>query len=150
MIQTFNHDVCGVVKVEHRSNTVEIEFERLEIGDLILPQYRTQISMEHILGWVESMLTERTRKCKRFANDQGSGKRLQAMLRLTERDPQLIFTSFSKSHLILVRDGRVLKVPFALEPMETFMARLKEDGGDQTRCCAEALANFVWELMVPS
>lgn len=145
------HDAThGSVTVDHdpQSGAVFIEFERLESDDLILPNYRVALSTEHVLAWIESLLARIGRTCRRL--DPGAGRRsLNRMLRLTEQERDTVYLSSHGAHVVMVRGGCVLKVPFALEPMAEFLVRLKEEPGDAHDTTASEIAAFVKSMMIP-
>ena len=146
---TFCDDICGTVAVSHDPSTgiVLIEFERFELSDTILPEYRLTVSTEHVLAWIESLLSKQGVACRRMHTDE-RGKRLQAMLKLTCRDANLVFTCFQGANVILVRAGCVLKVPFALESMEQFSRRIKQDPTLQGTTTAVSFVEYVRGLCI--
>ena len=128
------------------SGAIFVEFERFESEDAILLNYRVSLSTEHVLAWIESMLSTLGRRCRRMDGD-GSKKRLSALLSLTARDPSLVFLSAHGAHIALVRDGRVLKTAFALESMGGFLSRLREPS-HETTTTATAFAAYIRGLMM--
>jgi hypothetical protein len=82
----------------------------------VIPLLRVSLTMEHVAAWIEGVLTQRCgRRCKRIGSwGDGSNKRLPAMLKLTQADASLVYCTHHGPKVILVRDGRVLKVPFCL------------------------------------
>jgi len=136
--------------IEHdrESGTITITFERFETDDdVVLPNFRVVVTTaEHVIAWVESLLSSKTlRKISKTPNE----KRLQAMLRATEQDSKLVYLCSAQHHVVLVRNGRVLKVPFALnEPMDLFMRRLGEEpNGSTTATTNSEFVAFVKRLM---
>lgn len=145
--------VCGEITIDHDPSTgaMFIEFERFETNDaIVIPLYRVALTTEHLAAWIEGLLArECGRRCKRIGWDSGSRKRLQAMLKLTEADPSLVYCTHRGPHVVLVRDGRVIKVPFCLTyTMGDLYGMLKEarsfaEGTPSIQCFAE----FVRSLM---
>ena len=139
----------GSVIVDHdpQSGAVFIEFERMESDDLILLNYRVTLSTEHVLAWVESILSSLGRTCRQMDKDR-TKKRLNAMLNLTTNEPDVVYLSASGPNMILVRCGKVLKVQFALEPMSSFLGKIKEtENSDKTTTTAAHFAAYVQGLM---
>ena len=139
----------GSVTVDHDplSGAIFIEFERIESDDLILLNYRVALTTEHVLAWVESILLSLGRTCRQMDKDR-TKKRLNAMLNLTTNEPDLVYLSSSGSTIILVRCGKVLKVQFALEPMSSFLGKLRETAA-QEQATAAHFAAYVQGLMCP-
>jgi hypothetical protein len=131
--EVFDDPVCGEIKVDHdpSSGAIFIEFERFETDDgVVIPLYRVSLTMEHVAAWIEGILTHGCgRRCKRIKWEDGSRKRLQVMLRLTEADASLVYCTHHGPHVILIRDGRVLKVPFCLAyTTDDLLEAIKEQG----------------------
>jgi len=107
------------------SGLITITFERFENeDDVVLPDFRVAVSTsEHVLAWVESLLSPR--RCKRIATAL-SEKKLKATLRATQQDRELVYLRGAKQHIALIRDGRVRKVQFTQENLNRFMERLGE------------------------
>lgn len=127
-----------------------VEFEGFEAegGDVILPNLKLFLTVkEHFVAWVESLLLSRNRRVKRFSDDL-STKRLNAMLRVTQKDPCLVYLGSSSCVVIVVRNGCVVKVPFSVSDgggfMDGFMALLGEDG-DKRQTVSGAFVRFVKE-----
>lgn len=145
--------VNGQITVDHNptSGVIFVEFERLETSDSVMPQYRISLSTEHVAAWAESLLTRRGRRCRQCGGVE-EGKRLSAMLRLTGSDPDLVFYTHSGPNVILVRGGRVLKVPFeAQATMASFLARMKEEDcrpEHHQTCSAEGFVAYIQGLMI--
>ena len=145
------HDpVCGEVTVDHdpSSGAIFVEFERFETDDeIVIPLYRVALTTEHVAAWIEGILArECGRRCKRIKWEDGSQKRLQAMLRLTEADASLVYCAHHGPHVILVRGGRVLKVPFCLTyAMGDLLGVIKEGKGkgDASRPSFWSFVEFV-------
>ena len=135
------------------TGSIFMEFERLELDDTVLTNYRVTISTEHVLAWTESLLTNIGKRCKRIVNGEGSTKRLRVMLKLTENDQSLIYTASHGAYMVLIRQGCVVKVPFVIESMDSFLIRLKETdhkGIPRDETTASLLAAYVHGLMTPS
>ena len=138
-------------RIEHDAGTgsITITFERFENeDDVVLPNFRVAVSTsEHVLAWVEELLS--SRRCKRIHSPL-SEKRLKATLRATQQDHNLVYLCGAQHHVVLVRDGRVLKVQFTQENLNRFMERLgespKTDATTTTTTNAEFIA-FVRGLM---
>ena len=150
MRAVFEDESSGSVVLNHDAQTgaIFLEFERLELdNDLVLPLCSVALSTEHVLAWVESVLGGLGRRCRRISFQEG-GKRLQAMLRLTESDPHLVYTAYKGPNVILIRGGCVLKVPFAAESMNGFLRRIKEGPtAEQTATTGALLAKYAHGLM---
>jgi hypothetical protein len=138
----------GSVTVDYDSHTgtVFVEFERLESDDAILLNYRVTLSTEHVVAWIESMLQALGRTCRRMDKDR-TKKRLNALLNLTAKEPNLVYLSFCGANIVVVRDGCVLKTGFALESMNRFLSRIRELGSEGDT--ASVFANYVQGLMSP-
>jgi hypothetical protein len=139
----------GSLTVDHdlQSGAIFIEFERLESDDTILLNYRVTLSTDHVLAWIESILSSFGRTCRRMDNDK-TKKRFNALLNLTTKESDVVYLSSCGARIILVRDGRVLKVLFALEPMSSFLAKMRETTDDDTNTAA-CFAAYVQGLMCP-
>ena len=126
------HDpACGEITIDHdpSGGAIFIEFERFETNDaIVIPLYRVSLTMEHVAAWIERILAhECGRRCKRIGWD-GTNKRLQAMLKLTEADASLVYCAHHGPNVILIRNGRVLKVPLCLTyTMGDLMGVIKEE-----------------------
>jgi hypothetical protein len=150
--EVLDDPVFGEIKVDHDplSGAIFIEFERFETDDgVVIPLYRVSLTMEHVAAWIEGILTHRHgRRCKRIKWEDGSRKRLQVMLRLTEADSSLVYCTHHGPHVILIRDGRVLKVPFCLAyTTDDLLKAIKEREGSETpRSSFESFVEFVRKL----
>ena len=146
--ETFDGAAYGQAVVDHdpASGTVLVEFERLETSEAIMPQYRVSLTTEHVAAWVEQLLTTTFgRRCKRAG--EGSRKRLQIMLRLTERDSDLVYCIPSGSNVILVRGGCVLRLRLCLtHSMTEFAHQMREEAADPT-AAGKAFVDFVHGLL---
>jgi hypothetical protein len=144
--------LCGQITVDHNptSGAIFMEFERFESPDEVMPQYRVSLSTEHVAAWVESLLSQRGRRCRQCGSADG-GKRLTVMLRLTGSDSNLVFYTHQGGNVILIRGGRVLKVVFGLHiSVGEFLRRMKEEESDDTTITvAEGFASYVQGLMRP-
>ena len=147
MKAVYQDPVHGEITVEHDpvGGGVCIEFERLELDDVIMPQYRVFLTSEHVAAWVEHILSGRGRRCRR-AGEAGSRKRLLAMQRVTERDPGLVYCMPQGPHVLVVRDGAVIRTPFSFVPMASFVRGLREESSDTTPT-AVAFTNYIHGLM---
>jgi hypothetical protein len=147
MRASFQDPVHGEVTVDHDPTTgaVCIEFERLELADVIMPQYRVVLTTEHVSAWVVHVLSTRGLRCK-LAPEVGNPKRLRVMRRVTEKDPSLVYCMPSGAHVVVVRSGCVLKVPFRFVPMTEFVRGLREQGSDPMPT-AVAFTNFIQCLL---
>ena len=146
--ETFDSPAYGqaVVDYDPASGTVLVEFERLETNEAIMPQYRVSLTTEHVAAWVEQLLTTNFgRRCKRAG--EGSRKRLQIMLKLTEKDTGLVYCIPSGANVILVRGGCVLRVRLCLTySMTEFAHHLREEATDPT-AAGKAFVDFVHGLL---
>ena len=159
MLSTYQHEaiqdpVCGEITIDHdpSSGAIFLQFERFETGDgVVVPLLRVSLTTEHVAAWIEDVLAKRCgRRCKRVGWEGGSRKRLQAMLRLTEADASLVYCTHQGPNVILVRDGRVLKVPFCLTyTMGDLLGVLREASGaeDVSRASIQGFAEFVRTLV---
>jgi hypothetical protein len=140
------HDAaCGEITVDHNpsSGAIFIEFERFETDDAIMPRYRVSLTTEHVAAWLERLLTECGRRCKRI----GSCKRLPAMLKLTERDESLVYCTHAGPNVILVRNGRVLKVPFSLTASMADLYGVMREQRTEPGASVQGFVEFVRSLM---
>ncbi len=137
-----------IVQHDAESGAIAITFERFENeeDDVVLPNFRVTVSTsEHVLAWVESLL--RAKKCKRVEKTPNE-KRLQSMLRNTQQDRELVYLCGAQHHVVVIRNGRVLKVPFASEPLNRFLERLGESPTDDCTVTTNSeFATFVKGLM---
>jgi len=150
--EVVNDPVCGEITIDHdpSSGAIFIEFERFETNDaIVIPLYRVSLTTEHVAAWIEGLLArECGRRCKRIGWD-GSHKRLQAMLKLTEADASLVYCAHQGPYVILIRGGRVLKVPFCLTYTKGDLfgvlkeARPAEDTRPSIQCFAEFVRSLV-------
>jgi hypothetical protein len=149
------HDpACGEITVDHdpSSGAIFIEFERFETNDgVVIPLFRVSLTMEHVALWIEHILThECGRRCRRIGWDSGGRKRLQAILKHTEADASLVYCAHHGPHVILVRAGRVVKVPLCLTyTMGDLRGVIKEEVGRDppTRPSIQSFAEFVRGLL---
>ena len=151
--ECLNNPTSGDITVDYNpsSGAIFIEFERFDSDDeVILPQYRVSLSTEHVAAWVESLLTNTYgRKCRRFEGDDANKKRLHAMLKLTQSDSNLVFCTYHGPHIILVRNGCVLKVVFGVHmPIANFFKQIKEECTTTSGSTAEAFVSYVQSLML--
>ena len=146
--ERFDDPLYGEVTIDHdpSSGAVFIEFERFESDDTIMPRYRVSLTTEHVAEWVEWLLTTRFgRRCKRCGD--GSKKRWQIMLKLTESDSALVYYTHSGPNVILIRNGCVYKVQLCLTfVMTDFNRSIKEDEVNPTTV-AKGFVDFVHGLM---
>jgi hypothetical protein len=147
---------CGEITIDHdpSSGAIFIEFERFETNDaVVIPLLRVSLTMEHVAAWIEGVLTQRCgRRCKRIGSwGDGSNKRLQAMLKLTQADASLVYCTHHGPKVILVRDGRVLKVPFCLTyTLGDLLGVIREEArhdDDVSHPCIRSFADFVRGLV---
>ena len=149
------HDpACGEITIDHdpSGGAIFIEFERFETNDaVVIPLLRVSLTMEHVAAWIEGVLAQRCgRRCKRVGWGDGSDKRLRAMLKLTEADASLVYCAHHGPNVILIRNGRVLKVPLCLTyTMGDLMGVIKEEVGrdSPTRPSIQSFADFVRSLL---
>jgi hypothetical protein len=145
--------LCGEITIDHdpSSGAVFMEFERFETNDgVVIPLLRVSLTTEHVAAWIEGVLVRLCgRRCKRIDWDGGRSKRLQAMLKLTKADGSLVYCTHHGPNVILVRDGRVLKVPFCLTyTMGDVLGVLKEEPrGDGSQPSVRSFAEFVRSLV---
>ena len=147
--ETFDDDLYGEVIIDHdpSSGAIFIEFERFESDDTIMPRYRVSLTTEHVLAWVEWLLTNRFgRRCKRCSGD-GNKKRLQIMLKLTESDNALVYCMHSGPNVILIRNGCVYKVQMCLTFIMTEFSRSMKEEEVNTTTVSKGFVDFVHSLM---
>ena len=119
----------GSVSISHNTDTgtVDVEFERLETTDTVLPRFSLALSTEHVAAWAGHLLRERWGRRSKEITGHHDGKRFAAALRLTASDSSLIFYTHNREGVVVLRGGRVLKVPFRMEEgMGQFEGRLGE------------------------
>ena len=119
----------GSVSVSHDSDTgaVTVDFERFETNDAVLPQYQINLSTEHLAAWAGHILRERWGRRSREITGHHDGNRFAMALRLTEADSNLVYYTHNTEGVIVLRRGRVVKVPFRMdEGMGQFEGRLGE------------------------
>lgn len=86
----------------------QLEFERYESSDTILPFYRIPLTGEHLAAWAVSAMRKVGCTCKRLAiSTVSSGVR-----RATRKDSQLVYYSVDPASVALVRQGREWTVSF--------------------------------------
>ena len=119
---------CGVcLSHDTDAGTVTIDFERLETSDAVLPRYHLALTTEHVAAWAGHVLRERWgRRCREITG-RHDGRRFATALRLTEADSNLVYYTHNAEGVIVLRRGRVVKVPFRMdEGMGQFEGRLGE------------------------
>jgi hypothetical protein len=137
---SFSHDPA--------SGAVTIDFERLETSEAVLPQFRLDLTTEHVAAWAGHVLRERWGRRSREITGRHDGRRFAMALRLTGADSNLVFYTHNGEGVIVLRRGRVLKVPFRLdESMGQFERRLGETGRDEALLAAAEFAEYVAALM---
>jgi hypothetical protein len=116
---TFSHDTA--------TGAITVEFERLETADAVLPRYSLGLSTEHVAAWAGHVLRERWgRRCKEITG-RHDGRRFATALRLTQADSGLVYYTHNAEGVVVLRGGRVLKVPLRVEEgMGQFEGRLGE------------------------
>ena len=133
------------VTLSHDTDTgaVTVEFERLETPDAVLPRYSLRLSTEHVAAWAGHVLRERWgRRCREITG-RHDGRRFATALRLTQADSGLVFYTFNSEGVVVLRGGRVLKVPLRVEEgMGQFEGRLGEIAREE-RQDASVAAEFV-------
>ena len=104
-----------------------MNFERLETSDTVLPQFHLDLTTEHVAAWVGHVLRERWgRRCKEITG-RHDGQRFNMALRLTNADSNLVYYTHNAEGVVVLRRGRVLKVPFRMDDgMGQFEGRLGE------------------------
>ena len=119
----------GSVSISHNTDTgtVDVEFERLETTDTVLPRFSLALSTEHVAAWAGYLLRERWGRRSKEITGHHDGKRFAAALRLTASDSSLVFYTHNREGVVVLWGGRVLKVPFRMEEgMGQFEGRLGE------------------------
>lgn len=143
----------GQVSLTHDRGTgaIAIDFERLDSEDAVMPRFRLDITTQHAAAWVGKLLRERWgRRCKEIRG-RHDGRRFALALRLTAQDSGLVYYTHTAEGLIILRGGRVLKVPLRMdEGMGSFEGRLGEMAMEarQSAVVGEELADFVAGLVV--
>jgi hypothetical protein len=145
-------DDGGSVSFSHdpASGAVTIDFERLETSEAVLPQFRLDLTTEHVAAWAGHVLRERWGRRSREIRGRHDGPRFAMALRLTKADPNLVYFTHSSEGVIVLREGRVLKVPLRLdESMGQLERRLGETTGrdDEALPAAAEFARYVTALM---
>ena len=138
----------GSVTLSHDtdSGAVTVDFERLETADTVLPRFSLSLTTEHVAAWVGQLLRERWGRRSREITGRHDGQRFAAALRLTAADSGLVFYTHTSEGVVVLRGGRVLKVPFNVEEgMGQFEGRLGEMARDdrQDVSVAAEFAEFV-------
>ena len=148
---TFTDLVSGDVSIAYgpSSGTIEIEFERFESDDTIMPQYKVSVTMEHVAAWIQSVLTNQCgRRCKKAMVEK---RKLDIMRRLTEKDADLVYYTHTRSHVVIIRNGCVLKAELSLHPSvgDFFATVIRESRcTDATTSVSQAFVAFVRGLMM--
>ena len=140
----------GAVSVSHDSDTgaVTIDFERLETNDVVLPQYQITLTTEHLAAWAGHVLRERWGRRSKEITGRHDGNRFAMALRLTEADSNLIYYTHNAEGVVVLRRGRVIKVPFRMEEgMGQFEGRLGELAREDRQDVSVA-AEFVQYVVV--
>jgi hypothetical protein len=149
-ITTVDDVTRGSATLSHDSDTgaVSIDFERLETSDAVLPQYHIDLTTEHVAAWVGHVLRERWNRRSREITGCHDGQRFAIALRLTEADSNLVYYTHSAGGVVVLRRGRVLKVPFRLdEGMGQFEGRLGEITGGRATSVAAEFIEYVTVLL---
>jgi hypothetical protein len=140
---SFSHDPA--------SGAVTIDFERLETSEAVLPQFRLDLTTEHVAAWAGHVLRERWGRRSREIRGRHDGPRFAMALRLTKADSNLVYFTHNSEGVIVLREGKVLKVPFRLdERIGQFERRLGETAGrddDEALLAAAEFARYVTALM---
>jgi hypothetical protein len=119
----------GSVTLMHDTETGEVmvNFERLETNDTVLPRYGLDLTTEHVAAWAGHVLRERWGRRAREIKGRCDGRRFALAQQLTSMDSSLIYYTHNAEGVIVLRGGRVLKVPFRMEEgMGQFEGRLGE------------------------
>ena len=142
----------SAITVSHdpATGTVTVDFEGLETADAVLPRYSAQLTTEHVAAWAGHVLREQWgRRCREITG-RHDGRRFAVALRLTASDSQLVFYTHNQEGVVVLRGGRVLKVPFRMEEgMGQFEGRLGEIAREdrQDALVVEEFAEFVEGMM---
>ena len=140
----------GSVTLTHDTDTgeVAVDFERLETDDTVLPRYSLGLTTEHVAAWVGHLLRERWGRRAREIKGHYDGRRFALALQLTAADSSLVYYTHNAEGVVVLRGGRVLKVPFRLEEgMGQFEGRLGEIARED-RQDVSVVAEFVEFVVV--
>jgi hypothetical protein len=121
--------VHGSITLSHDTSTgaITVEFERLETADAVLPRYSLDLSTEHVAAWAGHVLRERWGRRSREITGHHDSRRFAMALRLTRADSGLVYYTHNADGVVVLRGGRVLKVPLRVEEgMGQFEGRLGE------------------------
>ena len=140
-----HQDSSNSATLSHDSDTgaVMVNFERLETPDTVLPRFSVGLTMEHVAAWAGHVLRERWGRRSREITGRHDGQRFATALRLTAQDSNLVYYTHTAECIVVLRGGRVLKVPFRMEEgMGQFEGRMGELARDDRQDVSVA-AEFV-------
>ena len=136
------HD--GLVNLTHDPSTgaITVDFERLETIDAVLPQYRLNLTMEHVAAWAGHLLNGRR---WRELSGQHDARRFALALRLTAADSDLVYFTYGPESVVVLRGGRVLK---ALFQMDESVGRFRRELGEADDGDGETVGSAFVEYLV--
>lgn len=140
----------GSVTLTHDTDTgaVTVNFERLETNDAVLPRYGLGLTTEHVAAWAGHILRERWGRRAREIKGHYDGRRFALAQRLTAEDSSLVYYTHNSEGVVVLRGGRVLKVPLRMEEgMGQFEGRLGEIAREDRQDVSVA-AEFVEYVVV--
>lgn len=146
----FDDPVYGEVLIDIDSSTggINLEFERFEMDDAVIPNYRLSLTTEHVAGWVRWLLTNRFgRQCKLWDTASQCKRGRQAMLKLTEKNDALVYCAHSGPNVILIRSGCVYKVVLTPACSMTDFCRSIKEKENNPLTAAKGFVDFVHDLM---
>ncbi len=151
-LHTITHHDGAAVTLTHDTTTgaVTVDFERLETSDAVLPRFSVGLTTEHVAAWAGHVLRERWGRRSKEITGRHDGQRFAIALRLTAADSGLVYYTHNAEGVVVLRGGRVLKVPFRLdEGMGQFEGRLGEIAREdrQDALVAAEFVEFVGGMM---
>jgi hypothetical protein len=143
----------GCVLLSHDTGTgeVAVDFEQLETADAVLPRYRLALTTEHVAAWAGCILREQWGRRSKEITGLHDGPRFAMAVRLTASDSNLVYFTHNAEGVVVLRRGRVLKVPFRMgEGMGQFEGRLGEISRDgrQDAAVADEFVAYVATLLM--
>jgi hypothetical protein len=154
-IVTTYHDIpsCGQIAFSHNPATGEIaiDFERFDASDgVVLPQYHLDVTTEHAAAWAGSVLQVRCGRRSKVITGKHDSRRFATALRLTAADSNLVYYTHSAQGVVVLRGGRVLKVPLRMgDGMGQFEGMMGEIAMEERQdvTVAEEFAEYVVAMM---
>jgi hypothetical protein len=143
----------NTITLAHDTDTgsITVDFELLETGDAVMPRYSVGLTTEHAAAWAGQVLRERWGRRSKEITGRHDGQRFAVALRLTAADSGLVYYTHNAEGIVVLRGGRVLKVPFRMEEgMGQFEGRMGEIAREdrQDVSVADEFVGFVERMMV--